>query len=55
MCLLSQRRKREKGQAGCVDYFLEVPLERQASLLILMNKEKITVIMKDGKMHKNPL
>ncbi|MBW2709274.1 MAG: hypothetical protein JRD04_08345 [Deltaproteobacteria bacterium] len=26
MCLLSQRRKRAKGQAGCVDCFLEVPL-----------------------------
>ena len=26
MCLLSQRRRRAKGQAGCVDYFLEVPL-----------------------------
>jgi len=25
MCLLSQRRRRAKGQAGCVDYFLEVP------------------------------
>ena len=27
MYLLSQRRKRAKGQAGCVDYFLEVPLD----------------------------
>ena len=26
MCLLSQRRRRAKGQAGWVDYFLEVPL-----------------------------
>jgi HD domain len=26
MCLLSQRIRRAKGQAGCVDYFLEVPL-----------------------------
>jgi len=26
MYLLSQRRRRAKGQAGCADYFLEVPL-----------------------------
>jgi len=26
MYLLSQRRRRAKEQAGCADYFLEVPL-----------------------------
>ena len=26
MCLLSQRGRWAKGQTGCVDYFLEVPL-----------------------------
>ena len=28
MYLLSQRRRRAKGQAGCADYFLEVPLNQ---------------------------
>jgi len=27
MYMLLQRRRRAKGQAGCADYFLEVPLE----------------------------
>jgi len=33
MCLLSQRRRRAKGQAGYVDYFLEVPLQDRGESL----------------------
>ncbi len=32
MHLLSQRRRRAEGQAGCVDYFLEVPLALSGGL-----------------------
>ena len=41
MCLLSQQRKRAKGQTGWVNYFLEVPLNISALFLKQQNPKHI--------------